>query len=719
MNLPTVFNPSKWFTPASRRKDAPGAPPGAPLTRSQSEAQGPWSYLWSNYVPREVNPRFYEALREAVAPIDGALGWLVTFDGILRVDGDNTALVEEINEWMQSVQVNDKDVGFQSFYAQQGNEMYEQGFSIGQYVLAPDGTDVTKLLVADSKGIVFERIPPDQGGGLKTWYRPPRPIPHRRDGLYNVERILRNELMQDLTGWLKENDYIELDPSRLIYCSYNPENANPYGVSLMRALEFVGRILLTVQNATDRVWNRFGDPSFHVNYKTQYARVGDTNIEARRSKLATDFKTVLDTKQQGNSADFVTAVGPNDTIDVKIIGGDGQILELEMPAKHMVQNICSKTHLPDWLVGFNFGAVSGLPGKQCEMVLQDAKTRFITRKPGLKAVITAMLRARGRTWKNGDWDLVQDLPNVGDVLAEAQARFYNSEADLMDRNQSGRAGAPAAPAPGKRRRAATRKSAKSTHRHAHKEAFAEDDPELPKLEAAAEGALVDGWLIAETRCLQILGLGGAKTAKAAGDGEDDPADDGDTFMFDTTDASDLDQVEVDLVAGAAAADGELVTGMQDAYGRGVANGADELGGDQVQEIIVERNRRALADRGLSLVKDAAVRSYRDEIVQALMDGEYDGMKPDDVAAALAARFDAGEYNWRRLARTEIANAQFGGKLAQYQAHGLDKYEWIAAADACQICQDLADNGPYDLGGGPTPEDDAHPECRCTVEAVTT
>lgn len=702
----SALNPKNWMAGRGGFKSLPGSN----LTVQESQAQGPWTEIYSSYEPRIVNPRLYEAIRESIGPIDSAIDWLVIFDGILRIEGRNQKLVNEIQAWADTVPVNAVSpdgsplaVGLQSFYTQQSNEMYEQGFNVGQWVESADGRDVVQLKVADSKGVFFMRT----DAGMQTWYRRPRPIPTRTDGYANIERILRNNLLQDLTGFLQHNDYKLVDPRRLVYCVYNPENASPYGAGVIRGLEFVSRVLLTMHNALGQSWSRFGDPSFHVNYKTNNKKLEGDALESRRSKIAKDFANTLNAKRQGNSADFVTAVAGADDIVVNVIGSNNQELQIEMPSRHIIENIISKTHLPAWLLGFHFSTAERLAQKQCDLLLQDARTRFIQRKPGLVRVVEAMLRARGRTWKPGDWDIAQELPNISDVIANAQADFYSAQASLMRSNAGDITSAPGKPAP--------KKTAGKVH--GHKESFVESDAELPKLETRAENALVARWMLLQSQTLAALQLPVTKAAQADGQKAPDNGNSS-TYFFNPADVAHFDALQSAFIVAAGGNDSPLAASMVDAWLRGTANAAAELNDSgQVEAVIRERTKQQLAQRGLQLVTDATIRAYRDDIVAALVSQEYDGMKPDDVAAALKSRFQAHEYNWRRMARTEISNAQFAGKLAQYDAHNIQQYEWITAPDACSICIGLADGGPYPVGSGPTPETDSHPECRCSVEAV--
>ena len=71
MNL----NPITWFRGAK-------APAGQNFTTRESHPEGPYTGLFDDWVAREVNPWLYEAIREALGPIDGAINRIVAL-GVL------------------------------------------------------------------------------------------------------------------------------------------------------------------------------------------------------------------------------------------------------------------------------------------------------------------------------------------------------------------------------------------------------------------------------------------------------------------------------------------------------------------------------------------------------------------------------------------------------------------------------------------------------------
>lgn len=387
---------------------------------------GLWSGISDWFVPRQVNPHLYEALREAIAPIDGAINRMTTVDGILAVEGDNDALVQEITDWMDNIQVNDLECGFQAFADSLGNEKYEQGFALGEFIVDAKQRDVVALRVADSKGVLFRR-----GEKFEAYYQPPARAAVRGDGTDRVEQILRNTYGAATTGELMGQGFKPLDLSRVVYQSIHNEADNPYGVSLMRSMEFVATILLQIQNATGQVWQRYGDPSLSLIYKTSNRKITGTDLDARRNALAADLAKVLDAKRKGNSLDLVAALAADDEIKIEVIGAQDKVIEIEMPARHMLEQIVAKTGLPSWMLGFHWSTAERLAESQGIIVLQESQTRFARTKPALKRVIETMLRLRGRTWKPGDWDLVQRLPNLADELKRAQAEFLRAQTELM------------------------------------------------------------------------------------------------------------------------------------------------------------------------------------------------------------------------------------------------------------------------------------------------
>ncbi|MDR3389934.1 MAG: hypothetical protein P4L92_23095 [Rudaea sp.] len=697
---------------------------------------GPWDALLRTFVPRVVNPYFFEALREAMPLIDGGIGKMITLDGLVRFEGKDQGLCDEITKAMEALPVNDCETGIQAAYELHGGEIYEQGLGIGECVMDAKGRKLVGVRIADSKGVFARR---NELSNIEWWYRPPAwKLVKRGDGTDQVEVVLRNNTnVANVTpGALNQLNYALLDSSRLFYSAFRPEADNPYGVSIMRSMEFVAQNLLKIQNATGNAWDRFGDPPFQLTYKTKNRSLKAPELDKRRNQLAQDLANTLDAKRKGNSADFVQAVGADDEIVIQVIGGKGEVLDVEMPAKHLVEQILAKMPLPGWMMGLSEAQAGRMADQQSEMVLMESKTRFVRRQPALKMIVSTWLRGQGITWKDGDWDIVQELPNLRDIMKQAQARFLNAQADMMAGHMADNPQTPTGitaslggdPNAAKYRKVLVRQCAngdvetefsprgRAPHVHAIRKAagdnaddgepWAEPDAALPIAEAAAVDGLIALWQKFRDQALDTLGVaefGGAGSA---------------TFTFNAaTMLQPLLENEAAFIAMAGAEDGPLVQQAFAAFLRGVENAASDLDVESTLNDFRDALRNEMAVRDLALVKDASVRTFHDGILADLQNGAYDGLNPRAVAAQLEADFGLQDYDWTRLARSEIAAAQGAGKVAQYKALGVNQVNFVTAADACAICGDLADKGPYAIDDVPQPVDDSHPNCRCTILAV--
>jgi hypothetical protein len=729
------INPLGWF---GRKSNDIGS---SALARA-GMAMGPWQQLINGFVPREVNPWFYEALRSSLGVLDGAMNRLVTVDGIIDVEGGNDKLVQEIQrDLIGAIPVSDLQAGLHAFYAGQGNEMYEQGFTVGEMVFDRKGREVIGLRVADSKGILFHRN--TDTGQLEIWYLPPMPnVYGRRDGTDAVETVLRNSPRQLNVQMIQGKGFTLLDPSTLIYSAFNPENDQPYGVSLLRSIEFVGQILLKMHNATGQVWDRFGDPVFHVSYKTKNRQASNSDtLEKRRLKLAGDLQAALNAKRSGNSADFTTAVGADDDVSITIVGGDGKVLGIEMPARHMLEQVLAKTGLPAWMLGMQFSTAERMADNQAEVVLQESKTRFEARQPGLNRLVETWLRGRGRTWRPGDWQLVQRLPNLRDELKRAQAAFLNAQTQMMLANggtapvqaqgepaRDNPGGTPTEPAKAavldlfdpmvvaalKRLAAGTKQPAACTH---HKDAgsgpaesWAVDDPNLPRIEGAAIATLRSAWNKLRDDTLAALSLS-TKGAKAPGDP---------MFAFDAEAVlARLQGLLEAFITANSNPQSAFVAQVFEAWLRGVENAATSVDRTaEAAQVVAEARDKAttgIAEREAPQFTETATRTYWNDIVAELKQGAYDGKNPLEVAAGLRKRFGDKAYDWERLARSEIALSQAKGQRDGFKGLGYSWYGIDTAPDACKVCLELKEAGPYKIDEGPLPMEDTHPLCRCGVE----
>lgn len=660
-----------------RKSRVPGTLPAESGWQIRStDGQGPYTQFFSNFLPRKIDPKFFEFLVESVPICGAAINRLVTLDGIPVVTGENEALVAEINEWMQHVPVNDMQKGLQAFHQCLSRETFEQGFGFGEFIANKARTDIVGLRVADSKSIKFSR---DPDGSLRVYQR-------------------------------GDNDQLdrELNQDNLIYFSINNENQNPYGTPILRGCEFASKIITTIYQATGNTWERFGNPSYSVIYKT--SKKDGTDLLERKRTITEELNSAARARKEGKSVDFVRAIDKDSDINIQVIGADNKvILEMDVPMKYLIEDVCGITGLPSWTLGRSFSTTERRAMFEAELVLADVSVRQEAKTPHFEKLISTMLRLRGRTWKEGDWKLEWKQVNLHDLVAQAQARFLNAQADQMQAT-AGQANPPGTPP--KHAKGCT--CGDDTHGFKIGSLFGSKEtrpipwPELDNAETEYENRLKSDWIELAVRLFTICKLD--PTSIALGMGKDaDPV----AFTFSEEQRAQIFK-DLEIYLGDYSPtnpDSPLLAYYGESYSLGLIQAAQMIGKERpILDII--KNREIfdqMVENGFQMVKDNATKAITEKIIPEMQAHVIAGTNPLNVAERLKKLFGDQNSSWERLARTEMGDAAEAAKGHEWAAAKLKNVDFVAAPDACPICQSLV--GTYKLSE--CPKITVHPRCRCT------
>lgn len=689
----------------------------SPWQLRPNDGQGPYTGYFQNFIPRKIEGSFYEFLREAIPIIDAGINKKTSLDGHLEVEGNDAELVDEIQEWFYNVPVNDLQKGLQAFNQNFTAEAFEQGFAIGEFVTDKKRTDIVGLRVADSKYIKFKR---NAASGIDIY--------QKADG-DNEERFLK--------------------PDNLLYFSINNENQNPYGVPLLRSCEFVSKILATMHNSLGNVWERFGDPSYSVIYKT--SKRDGVDLASRRQTIENEFNTAIRAKREGKSADFVRAIDANSEINIDIIGANGKVLEFEIPARHVEEQIIGKLDLPPWTLGKHWSTTERLSDNEAEIMLAAIATRQAAKMPYFYNLIRTLLLLRGRTWKKGDWKLKWAQVNLRDILKQSQARFMNAQADMYYLQNASAAGIEIdirdlaigkcakdnSPTP-LTSRGATNKIPPLKVRggkgelcacgktHSTKELSRPTPwPELDKVEDNYLEELKYEWnelkgkvmLILKLKDIKDSRIQGSKDTRVQGFKEDIPGLE--AFDFSPEQRAMVMQAFKDWLGtfNITADDSPVTWYYAQAYSLGLIQ-AVKLIGEERPILDIIKNQEVfdeLCRNGFQLLKDGATQSIIKEILPAIDANIIAGSNPQQIASILEKLFGDKNSDWERLARTEMSSAAEQAKLDEWAEWKVEKVEFVPAPDGCPICFALA--GEYPVGQCPIPGTGTHPRCRCSIIPV--
>lgn len=155
-----------------------------------------------------------------------------------------------------------------------------------------------------------------------------------------------------------------------------------------------------------------------------------------------------------------------------------------------------------------------------------------------------------------------------------------------------------------------------------------------------------------------------------------------------------------------------------AYAVGICRAQDQMGGEG--DVTADRSspgvQRMLTDAFQRLSENGRLRleGIRDDVHEVLANGMQAGLSPVEVGRQLTRMFDDyGDYNFQRLARTEVAFSAIAGQVDQYRELAVEMVEILVGADACEICQ------PYDGDQQPIDGDlpPYHPQCCCDIAPI--
>ena len=117
------------------------------------------------------------------------------------------------------------------------------------------------------------------------------------------------------------------------------------------------------------------------------------------------------------------------------------------------------------------------------------------------------------------------------------------------------------------------------------------------------------------------------------------------------------------------------------------------------------------------VNETTKKKLRKELGEGIAAGEGVPELSDRVSGVFKER---RKYEAERIARTEVNAASNGAELEAYkQSEVIEKKEWLAEPDACEVCLNLNGevvelNKTFSEGFDTPP---AHPNCRCTILPV--
>lgn len=342
-----------------------------------------------NYSPfSDAEYELYSSLREAIPIIDGAIGKLVRLTGNFEINCESKETQNRLKQFLENVNVNGTSMGVMSFVSTYLDQLLTYGQALGEIVTERNNLGIYALYNGSLKDI-----------SVKYGETPLSVIVCKND-------FEKTPLpYQDL----------------LTFSLLNQEPGRLKGKSLLKGLPFVSSILLKIFNTIGVNFERVGNLRFAVTYKPD-ANTPLSNTKEQAKQIAKEWSRAMRCRE--SVCDFVSA----GDVSIKVIGADSQVLDCDIPIRHMLEQIVSKLSIPPFLLGLNWSSTERMSTQQTDILTSELEYYREQLNPVIRKICSVWMRLNGI---NEEFEIVWDNINLQDEIELAQARLYNAQADAL------------------------------------------------------------------------------------------------------------------------------------------------------------------------------------------------------------------------------------------------------------------------------------------------
>ena len=336
--------------------------------------------------------RVYREMREAIPVLDAAVGKMVRLCGGFEVKCSCPEAQEKLNDFLASMPCGRGQMGIESFLSGYLDSLLTYGRAVGELIVAGGRLravcwgDVTKLEV--------------------------------QEGENPLETVLWG---MDKNGLMRPLPYQHL----LLFTTWHPEPAHPYGVSMFRGMPFLADILLKIYNTIGVNWERAGNVRYSVICKGGDELDGAAAQE-RGKAVAEEWAKAMEDNKNGTVRDFV-AVGD---VEIKVIGGEAPILDSQVPVRQILEQLVAKTGLPPFLLGLSWSTTERMSTQQADLLTSELWALRRAVEPAMGKICRMFLALEGLDDRvTIEWDDI----SLQDITQEAQADLYRAQAEYYRR----------------------------------------------------------------------------------------------------------------------------------------------------------------------------------------------------------------------------------------------------------------------------------------------
>lgn len=346
------------------------------------------------HIPFPHDYNLLKRLRESLPLLDGAILRMKELVGCPDIEAA-PRLKADIDNFLTHLPVNRAQFGVENWVQSHLDNMYLYGRAHAEIILTNDRRDVFGLV----------EVHPTTTGFRPTY-----------DG-YAV-----NVVQYQYGGGVP----VTLVPELLLTSVNDLRGDDPNGTSLIGSLPFVGEIQNKTLRALGNTMDRFGVPSYWVNWEPPADWNDPDGTQAApimRPMMNNLTQAELD-RTNGKVSNFFT----NGKVTVEILGAAKEVLNYETTIKAISEQVTAKIGLPPFMFGFSWSSTERMSTAQAKMVTEIIEAARAALTPCLEQLITLRQRLVGRT---GRFELVWPKVSLQDEIDVARAEWMTQQSEQI------------------------------------------------------------------------------------------------------------------------------------------------------------------------------------------------------------------------------------------------------------------------------------------------
>lgn len=363
----------------------------APAASVQTTSGRGFSGHFNTYSPAS-NPSmgFYRELRNSVPIIDAAIEKLVRLVCNFEFACNDKIAEREMQSFFRNVPVNGNTRGIEAFISAYFDQLLTCGTAVGEII-------------------------PTVSGSFGALYN---------TNLNDIS-LKRNENGFDVDICLSgAGENMPPRPELLMMSVLNPTPGHLEGNSMLQSLPFVSSLLLRIFETIGTNFERVGNVRYAVTYKPSDDALDKAYAKDRALQIASEWSKAMNSS--GSVHDFV-AVGD---VQIRAIGADNQILDSEIPVRHMLEQIVAKTGLPPFMLGLTWSSTERMSAQQADILTSELEHYRHILEPVLLKIGNMFLRMNGFAAEvRIEWEDIC----LQDAVEQARARLYNAQAEKLEK----------------------------------------------------------------------------------------------------------------------------------------------------------------------------------------------------------------------------------------------------------------------------------------------